>query len=407
MKHNFDIYHHEEQLENLRRTLDKDNIPTRSKVIIKQFCEYGVTRGLSKSRIIKYLDVLRVFAHSVKKNFDKVSRSDIERFVRRLEERNLSAWTKHTQKIIIKRFYKWLKGNDEFYPEEVRWLKCRIKRAEMKLPEEGDLVTEKDIETLINVANHPRDKALISCLYESGCRIGEIASLQIKNIIFDEYGTVMAVQGKTGSRKIRLVFSTPYLATWLQNHPLRESKEAPLWINIGTKNHQKPLEYNAIRAQLRKLFKRAKIDKKANPHSFRHARATYLANHLTEFQMNQYFGWIQGSTMPAIYVHLSGKETESAILELNGLKTTKEKRESLLKPKKCVRCDTINNQESSFCSKCGGILDIETAIKYEEARKEEQKVRSEADELMNKLIKDPEVLNLLIKKLEEMKQPLK
>jgi integrase len=30
-------------------------------------------------------------------------------------------------------------------------------------------------------AENPRDKALISVLYESGCRIGEILSLKIRN----------------------------------------------------------------------------------------------------------------------------------------------------------------------------------------------------------------------------------
>ncbi|MEA3378864.1 MAG: hypothetical protein U9Q69_04460 [Nanoarchaeota archaeon] len=50
---------------------------------------------------------------------------------------------------------------------------------------------------------------------------------------------------------------------------------------------------------IRKLFKEAGVDKKHNPHTFRHSRASYLANYLTEFQMNQYFGWVQGSDMPS------------------------------------------------------------------------------------------------------------
>ena len=44
-----------------------------------------------------------------------------------------------------------------------------------------------------------------------------------------------------------------------------------------------------------------------------------MANHLTEFQMNQYFGWIQGSDMPSTYVHMSGKNVDEALLRMNGV----------------------------------------------------------------------------------------
>lgn len=35
--------------------------------------------------------------------------------------------------------------------------------------------------------------------------------------------------------------------------------------------------------------------------------------------MNVYFGWVQGSGMPSIYVHLSGRDIDDAILKANGV----------------------------------------------------------------------------------------
>ncbi|MBW2965283.1 tyrosine-type recombinase/integrase, partial [Candidatus Woesearchaeota archaeon] len=81
------------------------------------------------------------------------------------------------------------------------------------------------------------------------------------------------------------------------------------------------MHYSAIRSMVSRTFEKAGIRKKCNPHAFRHSRATYMANHLTEFQMNQYFGWIQGSDMPSTYVHMSGREVDDAILAMNGLKS--------------------------------------------------------------------------------------
>lgn len=303
---------------------------------------------------------------------------------------------------MLKRFYKWLKNTGDEYPEEVKWIKSNIKSTEKNLPANGDLITEKEVKKLIECAENSRDKAFVSVLYESGARIGELASLQISNVKIDEYGIILHVEGKTGSRPIRIISSTPYLMTWLQNHPLKDDKQQALWINLGHNNHKQPITYRGVVNMLRRLFIKARIQKRCNPHMFRHSRATYLADHLTEFQMNQYFGWIQGSGMPATYVHMSGKEIESSILELNGIKTQKNHKESSLKPIKCPRCDTINSHDSKFCNKCAGILDITTANELQQKIQTENEMRNNTDNIMNTLMKDPEFLQLFTQKIQDL-----
>lgn len=66
----------------------------------------------------------------------------------------------------------------------MRWIKCNF-RDDKKLPEE--LLTEEDVTKLIEAAQHPRDKALVFLLYESGCRIGELLNVKIKNVLFDRF----------------------------------------------------------------------------------------------------------------------------------------------------------------------------------------------------------------------------
>jgi len=60
---------------------------------------------------------------------------------------------------------------------------------------------------MIDAAMTPRDRAIISVLYESGCRAGEFLSMRIKNISFDRCGTVIVVHGKTRYRRMKLVSS--------------------------------------------------------------------------------------------------------------------------------------------------------------------------------------------------------
>ena len=52
----------------------------------------------------------------------------------------------------------------------------------------------------------------------------------------------------------------------------------------------RPLDYIHIRKLLSDLKERAKLEKKLYAHLFRHSRATYYANTLTEQQAKMFFG---------------------------------------------------------------------------------------------------------------------
>jgi ribosomal protein L40E len=134
-----------------------------------------------------------------------------------------------------------------------------------------------------------------------------------------------------------------------------------------------------------------------NPHSFRHARASNLANVLTEAQMKEYLGWVGDSRMASTYVHLSGRNIDNALLKLNGIKTEDEvnNEEHKLRIKTCLRCQESNSPTSSFCSRCGSPLDMRTAMQLHE---EESKI----DGVMDNLLEDPEVKELLLSKLKAM-----
>ena len=264
-----------------------------------------------------------------------------------------------------------------------------------KLPEE--LLTKEEIMKMVDAAEHIRDKAFILTLYESGCRIGELLNLRIKHVQLDKWGAVLLVNGKTGQRRVRVIVSFPKLNQWIENHPLREDPNAPLWITIGTNSRNKVLNYATAKTVLKKLAKKAGIKKRIYPHLFRHSRATHLANHLTEAQMKQYFGWVQGSDMASVYVHLSGRDVDNALFKLNGMKVDEEEKEDGLKPKACPRCKARNSPDAKFCSNCGMCLDAKTSVQIDE-------LREKADKLMNELVKNPKVLNALIEGIEKLKE---
>jgi integrase len=362
-----DIHNRKRNLERTIFRLKNSQLSEENKNLILRFHDECVSDGLSVDRSLFYIEKLRIVAQLLNKDFPKATKEDIKELVRKVELNDkYSEWTKSGYRVTLKKFYKWLEGFEEGYPEKVSWIKTGIRKNREKLT---NLPTRQDIERLIDAACAVRDKALVSVLYESGCRIGELLNVRLKDVAFDDYGAVMLVRGKTGPRRIRLISSVPRLSVWIEHHPRKSDPESPLWINTGTTNHEEMMMYQTARKILKDLAKKINLNKPVKPHSFRKARATHLASKLTEAQMCEYFGWTQGSDMPFTYVHLSGRDIDEAILKMHG-KIPKEDAAEEFKLKKCPRCLHENPPDSHFCMRCRCPLDEKTAMEIEQKKKE-------------------------------------
>ena len=381
-----DIYNIQQRIDSVINKIKKSDLLESNKDKLLEFTDHCLANGVGKNKVSRYLYDLYNISSWLNKKFEKTTKQDVEKLMVKLQETKYSEWTKKGYKIIIKKFYKWLRNSKE-YPEEVEWIKSSMKENHKKLPEE--ILNEEEIKRLIEHASCVRDKALLSVLYDSGCRIGELLNLRIKDIESVEYGMRIYLTGKTGMRKVLLIFSVPYLSEWLNNHPNKNPSS-----NVWIKNNGKRLGYGRIRNLLKDIAKRAKINKKVNPHNFRHSRATYYASRLREREMMEYFGWRKSDTV-GIYVHLNGETVDNAILRSQGIIKEDEKEGILLKSKKCLRCNKINKPTDKFCSMCSMPLDEETAKEI----KQKDMERQQADEIMNKLVNDPEILQLIKEKI--------
>jgi site-specific recombinase XerD len=209
-----------------------------NKKLIFDFVDYCFSEGLSKHRVRKYISILKNIALQIQTDFDKVEKKDLYRFISVLERTDKSEWVKHDYKISLKKFYKW--QCEEERPELTKWIKTTMKKKDQKLPEE--MLNESDVLNLIENAENLRDKAIIALLWDIGARIGEIGTLSLKHIKFDEYGAIVNVKGKTGYRRVRAVWSVKYLAAWLEVHPENYNLEARLWITTDSEEGSlKPL----------------------------------------------------------------------------------------------------------------------------------------------------------------------
>jgi integrase len=164
-------------------------------------------------------------------------------------------------------------------PPAIAWITTHLRKRDEKRLQRIELLEPKDIDALLAVCHNPRDKALISTLWETGGRIAEIGNRQIKDLTKHEHGYLLDLDGKTGRRTVLIVSSAPYLSQWLANHPFANNPESPLWVHYQYTTAPHHVQYATIRALLCRHFKRAGITKPFHPHIFRHYAASRTMPH--------------------------------------------------------------------------------------------------------------------------------
>ncbi len=343
---------------------DSDGISEHNAQLLHDYHRDRVLNGISAATQQKNLAYLKKVAeYASDQPLDEMDKDDVKSLIEWLHGRDLADSTIETYKEITTLFWTWLNDGNE--PDCVAWIESNGTSTTETLPKE--LLTKQDVQAQVDAAKNPRDKALISMLYETGARIGEVIDLTVGDIEDRKHGKKVVIKGKTGARRLPLVESVPHINTWLSQHPSPE-KGTPLWCKIQQGDPDEPLGYRYIREKiLRKNMDRAEIDKPSNPHHYRHSRASHLANEMTEAQLCEWFGWVQGSDVPARYVHLSGRDIDNAYDQMHGLYEPDEDGDE---PNitECPRCEELNEADATFCMRCGQALDIDAAEEVESAQ---------------------------------------
>jgi len=374
------IYNNEHSLQLVESRIKNSGYsPERIKTFF-DFENYLFSKSLSVSRVLRYMTNIAVlFREFVFFNPRDTSDDQIIEIIAWIERHYKNENTKNAYKYTLRKCLEWQK-KDYKTLVPINSNICHSK----KLPEE--LYTEAEVIKMIEATTNSRNKAFLASAYEAGDRIGEHGNPQLKHLITDEYGMLLTINGKTGMRRIRLIWSVPYLVQWLAVHPQKDNPDAYLWVSIDKPHNQ--LTWGAFTQILKRAAKAAGIKKRNHLHLLRHSRCTHLASHLTESQMKIYFGWAGNSNMPKIYVHLSEKDVGDAILNLYGIKPADDRTVPLIKITQCPRCKQTVPDFSGFCNYCGFAFSLfDTKRMYEM----EQKAKKLAQELVKE---HPELASL-------------
>lgn len=341
------------------------------KTIIK-----GQKKKIGKLRIVKTIGLLLLFNDWLKKDFKEVTVKDMEDLILKLDSGKIksnrgtpfASETLMTIKKFIRKFWKWLKGQNKRYPKEVEWIDTTGESADIHaLPRLKDDI----IKMCDNVSGYLK-KSIIITLFDSGCRIAEFLNIRIKDVQQDDDGFyyINIRYSKTFERLVSLPIASNLLRKWLDEHPDKNNPQSLLF------PVRKPFVANLI-----KRIANKELNRHVTCHMLRHTSATYYASRLDRANFCNRFGWSFSSKMPDRYIDkakINQKKVIKAIKEDEITEVKKDNRE--LKEKVMILSERLSFLE-----------------KLEEERKQ-------YDDLMNKLFNNSEFRKRIEQIITKVKQ---
>jgi len=354
-----------ERLEGAKRALMASEASETNKKQLSGFLVKLEADGTSKAQMVSYLDRLTPVAELLGDiEFKEATKRDMEKVFAayrtygptcKEHNRQYSESSLLKAKQCIKCFYRWLFDltSQDPAPVAVRWLPCRKVKNTLR---SEDMWTEKDMEKVMEVARTLRDKCLLSVLFETGLRPGEIRGLRMRDVKANGDMIRLYVRGKTekkmGERMVPVLRSYKMLTMWVSQHPGSSDPNAWLW-TFG----KDPINESTFRFMVRELAKKAGINKPVNPYILRHSALTRIYKSMPGTIASKLAGHAPGSKESDTYCHLADEDFDNSVREMNGV-ARKDKKETV----NCMECGHALGVGDKLCSMCGRAKDQESAF---------------------------------------------
>jgi site-specific recombinase XerD len=239
-------------------------------------------------------------------------------------------------------------------------------------------LTIEDAEKLISGCIHPRDRAMIAFLLDSGVRRGELLRITYGNVQFIPGGVQVIVppsKNKKNTRRVFCIYATQRMRTWYDCHPL---KTPDSYFFCSSKPPYSKMAKTTQADVLRAAAARSGFTDHIYSHLFRHSSASLYAaiDGMNSYKINRRFGWKISSDMGDRYIHLSGQESDDNIRRAFGKPVVKKSScgDDLIS---CPTCHATYHVKQDRCENCGrGLSPAAIQIDEElEAKREAERIR--------------------------------
>jgi site-specific recombinase XerD len=272
---------------------DKRSLSAAQKTIIRKYVSYLKGLRLSKSTIMSYFGFVADFVEHCGEDSLFYDQEDVRLFIEHKSVGNYFSVSTHRQCISA------LKHFSFFYPD------CSIDIEKLSRPKRSKylprVISQEAVISLIASATNIKHRLIIALLYSSGMRVGELISLEIKDI--DVHRRQIFVYQSKG-RKDRVITLAESIIPLLENYitaytPVQYVIENP---------KRGPYSASSIRQFLHRLCKKVGISGRVTPHTLRHSYATHLIEQGVGLRhVQELLGHAKPETT-MIYTHVARKD---------------------------------------------------------------------------------------------------
>jgi integrase/recombinase XerD len=269
-------------------------------------------KGLSKNTIEAYSRDLNQFKDFLEKEnivrFKETLEKHILGFLKTLQDAKFASSTVCRAMISIKVLFRFLRReklvdtNIALYLESPKlW---QLIPEVLSLEEVTQILNSIDDKTKLG----SRDKAIIELLYSSGLRVSEACNLKI----YDVDDNFIRVMGKGGKERLVPIGKKALAAidNYLLNY--RDTQKNKELTTLFLTKRGEPIDRISIWKIVKYWAKKAKIERKISPHTFRHSFATHLLDNGADLRVIQEFLGHSNIKTTDRYTHISQKKIKEA-----------------------------------------------------------------------------------------------
>lgn len=260
---------------------------------MREFESYLNGNRYSQSTVDTYCHFVSMLLKFLKKPVSEFTNRDIELFVEKEIAAPGYSISTHRQCISA------LKHFADLHEQS------QIDSDKLKRPDKSKylpvVLSKEQVIDLLRATRNLKHRAVLALIYSSGLRVGELLSLQIKEIDVDRK-QILIKNGK--GRKDRYVMLAEsfiplllnYLGTYRPEKYFVEGQEGEVYSS------------SSVRMFLKIACRRAKINKKVTPHTLRHSYATHMLENGIDLR---YIQELLGHSRPEttmIYTHVTQRD---------------------------------------------------------------------------------------------------
>ena len=275
---------------------------------IEEFIDYlRFEKKYSENTISSYKRDLNKINSYLKKDFIKLTKADIQKYIQNLSKNESSNTISRTISS-LKSFYKFLEINK--YTNTNPLTTIISPKTARKLPK---VLSEEEVNKLLDInLNNDfdyRNKAMLELMYSSGLRVSELINLTVNDV--DLKNSLVRIFGK-GSKE-RIVPLNDYATEALNNYILyhrpklfKQKENNYLFLN----NHGNQMTRQGFFKTLKKITKEKGIKSELSPHTLRHSFATHLLKYGANLRSIQELLGHSDISTTQIYTHITNEMLE-------------------------------------------------------------------------------------------------